>query len=119
MCKKIKVVQEIIDVIGLENVEVKYVWVEEFKDCFDFVVCWAVVSFDKLVFWIQCLFKWEECYVLFNGLLIFKGGDFKSEIKVFGKGYYVELFLIMDYFKMDYYIEKYVVYVQGQGLINQ
>lgn len=111
--KKIKVVQEIIDAIGLENAEAKHVRAEELKDRFDFVVCRAVASLDKLVPWTQRLLKREERHALPNGLLTLKGGDLKSEIKALGKGHYVELFPITDYFKMDYYIEKYVVYVQG------
>lgn len=111
--KKIKVVQEIIDAIGLENAEAKHIRAEELKDRFDFVVCRAVASLDKLVPWTQRLLKREERHALPNGLLTLKGGDLKSEIKALGKGHYVELFPITDYFKMDYYIEKYVVYVQG------
>ena len=111
--KKIKVVQEIIDAIGLENAEAKHDRAEELKDRFDFVVCRAVASLDKLVPWTQRLLKREERHALPNGLLTLKGGDLKSEIKALGKGHYVELFPITDYFKMDYYIEKYVVYVQG------
>ncbi len=111
--KKIKVVQEIIDAIGLENAEAKHIRAEELKDRFDFVTCRAVASLDKLVPWTQRLLKREERHALPNGLLTLKGGDLKSEIKALGKGHYVELFPITDYFKMDYYIEKYVVYVQG------
>ena len=111
--KKIKVVQEIIDAIGLENAEAKHIRAEELKDRFDFVVCRAVASLEKLVPWSQRLLKREEKHALPNGLLTLKGGDLKHEIKALGKGHYIEQFPITDYFQLDYYIEKYVVYVQG------
>lgn len=111
--KKIKVVQEIIDAIGLENAEAKHIRAEELKDRFDFVVCRAVASLEKLVPWTERLLRREERHALPNGLLTLKGGDLKSEIKELGKGHYVELFPLTDYFPLEYYIEKYVVYVQG------
>lgn len=111
--KKIKVVQEIIAAIGLENTEAKHIRAEELKDRFDFVVCRAVASLDKLVPWAQRLLKREERHALPNGLLTLKGGDLKNEIKELGTGHYVEQFSITDYFPLEYYIEKYVVYVQG------
>jgi|AntRauTorckE5430_2_1112549.scaffolds.fasta_scaffold30510_1 16S rRNA (guanine527-N7)-methyltransferase len=111
--KKIKVVQEIIDTIGLENAQAKHIRAEELKDRFDFVVCRAVASLEKLVPWTQRLLRREERHALPNGLLTLKGGDLKNEVKALGKGPYVELFPITDFFEMDYYIEKYVVYVQG------
>lgn len=111
--KKIKVVQEIIDAIGLENAEARHIRAEELKDRFDFVVCRAVASLEKLVPWTQRLLRREERHALPNGLLTLKGGDLKSEIKALGKGHYVEQFPITDYFQLDYYVEKYVVYVQG------
>lgn len=111
--KKIKVVEEIASAIGLENVKAKHIRAEELKGRFDFVVCRAVASLDKLVPWAQRLLKREERHALPNGLLTLKGGNLKNEIKALGKGQYVELFPLTDYFPLEYYIEKYVVYVQG------
>ncbi len=111
--KKIKVVEEIASAIGLENVEARHIRAEELKGRFDFVVCRAVASLDKLVPWAQRLLKREERHALPNGLLTLKGGNLKNEIKALGKGQYVELFPLTDYFPLEYYIEKYVVYVQG------
>jgi 16S rRNA (guanine527-N7)-methyltransferase len=111
--KKIKVVQEIIDALGLENAEAKHIRAEELKDRFDFVTCRAVASLEKLVPWTQRLLRREERHALPNGLLTLKGGALKEEIKALGKGVYVELFPLSDFFKDEYYEEKYVVYVQG------
>lgn len=111
--KKIKVVQEIIDALGLENAEAKHIRAEELKDRFDFVTCRAVASLEKLVPWTQRLLRREERHALPNGLLTLKGGALKQEIKALGKGVYVEQFPLSDFFKDEYYEEKYVVYVQG------
>ena len=111
--KKIKVVQEIIGSVGLDNVAAKHIRAEELKDRFDFVTCRAVASLDKLVLWTQRLLRREERHALPNGLLTLKGGRLREEIKALGKGVYVEQFPLSAYFEEEYYEEKYVVYVQG------
>ena len=111
--KKIKVVEEIVAALGLENVKAKHIRAEELKGKFDFVVCRAVASLEKLVAWSFPLLRDKQQHALPNGLLTLKGGQLRDEIKALGKGAYVEQFPLSDYFQADYYGEKYVVYVQG------
>ncbi len=111
--KKIKVVEEIVAATGLENVKPLHQRAEELKGRFDFVVCRAVASLDKLVLWSQRLIREEQQHALPNGLLTLKGGQLREEIKALGKGQYVEQYPLTDYFGEPYYEEKYVIYVQA------
>lgn len=111
--KKIGVVQEIIHAIGLENAAARHIRAEELKVKFDFVICRAVASLDKLINWSFPLLKVEEhLHALPNGLITLKGSNIKAELAVLEKGHYVEDYPISDYFKEEYYLEKSVIYAQ-------
>jgi len=112
--KKIRVVQEIVDALGLKNVVAEQARAEEIKKKrYDFVVCRAVASIDKLHLWTQRLYKKEHQHALPNALLTLKGGDLTKEMKLLPKGNYIEKYSIQDFFKEDYFEEKCVVYLQG------
>lgn len=112
--KKIKVVQEIAAALGLKNVEAQHIRAEEIKNKkFDFVITRAVATLDKLVQWSAHLIKKQQSHALPNGLLALKGGNVKEEIKLLGKGRYAETNSITKFFKVPYFEEKTVVYVQG------
>ena len=110
--KKIMVVEEISNALGLSNVNARHIRAEELKQKFDFVVCRAVASLDKLVAWSFPLLRSKQQHALPNGLITLKGGDIKSEIKALPRGSYTELFPLSDFFEEAYYQEKFVVYVQ-------
>lgn len=112
--KKIRVVNEVIQALNLKNVTAEQARAEELKkQKFDFVVCRAVASLDKLVMWSKRLIRYEQKHGLPNGLLTLKGGDIESEIKELPKGEYSEVFPLSDFFEEEMFEEKYVVYVQG------
>ena len=112
--KKIRVVQEIVDALGLKNVKAEQVRAEEIKKKrYDFVVCRAVASIDKLHNWTQRLFKKDHQHALPNGLLTLKGGNLTQELKALPKGNYFEKYSIQQFFKEDYFEEKFVIYLQG------
>ncbi len=112
--KKIKVVKEVIQALDLKNVTAEQVRAEELKkQKFDFVVCRAVASLEKLRLWSARLLKRNHRHALPNGLLTLKGGDIKSEIDELPKGEYVEVFPISESFEESIFEDKYVVYLQG------
>jgi len=84
--KKIKVVQEVTDGVGLKNVTAIHSRVEEIKNrTFDFAVSRAVAPLGDLWRWIQPLLrKGHKSEELRNGLICLKGGDLKQEIKESG-----------------------------------
>ncbi|MBK7937111.1 MAG: 16S rRNA (guanine(527)-N(7))-methyltransferase RsmG [Lewinellaceae bacterium] len=115
--KKIRVVQEIADALGLKNVTALHARVEELKMAgqFDFVVSRAVTSLGQLMDWSYKLLKKKHIHAYPNGVIALKGGDLRPEIKALpGKAEtYTEVFPISAFFKEPGFEEKFVVYVQG------
>lgn len=111
--KKLTVVEDVALQLGLSNVRVQNSRAEELKPQFDFVVCRAVATIDKLMAWSRSRIKKNMMHALPNGLIALKGGNIKEELKLLGKNEYSEIVPIQKYFPDEYYDEKYVVYVQG------
>ncbi|MBL7828836.1 MAG: 16S rRNA (guanine(527)-N(7))-methyltransferase RsmG [Saprospiraceae bacterium] len=115
--KKIRVVQEVAQSLGLQNVEGIHARVEDLKllGQFDFVTTRGVATLDKLMAWSRKFLKKKHMHALPNGLIALKGGDLTPEINSLpGKGRsYTEVFPIREFFKEPFFDEKYVVYVQG------
>ncbi len=113
--KKIKVVQDVIEQLGLDNAKAQQVRAEELKGAqYDFVVTRAVAELNLLRLWTaQRLFKTKESHSLPNGLIALKGGNIKAEIKALPKGEYTETYPISDFFEEEYFKEKFVVYLQA------
>jgi len=111
--KKITVVNAVAEAIGLENAVGLQARAEELKMRFDFVVTRAVATLDKLRPWTQRLVHQKDVHPIPNGLIALKGGRINAEIATLGKGTYVETYPLSDYFKEDFFEEKYLVYVQA------
>ncbi|MFT5166113.1 MAG: 16S rRNA (guanine527-N7)-methyltransferase [Saprospiraceae bacterium] len=111
--KKIMVTNEVINALELKNVKAKHMRSEEIKHHFDFVVCRAVASLDKLIDWSFRLLKKKQTHAIPNGLITLKGGDIKAEIRALSNKQYIETYPVSKYFAGDFFEEKYVVYVQG------
>lgn len=110
--KKIRVVNEIIDAIGLKNATGIHIRAEELKQKFDFVVCRAVTTLDKLYNWSLRLVHDNQKHGLPNGLITLKGGNVKQEIKSLPKGNYTETWPVIKVFPEYFFEEKVMVYVQ-------
>lgn len=112
--KKIGVAQEVIHTLGLKNVIARHQRAEEIKgQKFDFVICRAVASIDKLLAWSRPLLKTKQQHGYPNGLFTWKGGDPIKETNLLPKFEYTEVFPISDYSDHEYFKEKYIMYVQG------
>ena len=115
--KKIRVVREISEALGLENVTPLHARVEELKmnGQFDFVLSRGVAPLTQLLQWSQRLLSKKHTHAYPNGIIALKGGDLRAEIKALpGKGKdYSEVFDIADIIPEPFFAEKYIVYVQG------
>ena len=80
--KKLNVVREVKDALGLDNVEVVWKRAEEIKqkNSFDFAVSRAVAPLGKLWNWSSPLIRKGVNKELDNGLICLKGGDLNEEI---------------------------------------
>ena len=111
--KKIRVVQEICDAIGLKNVEAKQQRAEEIKNRkFDFVITRAVAKTEQLWRWTERLYTAKQRHVVPNGLIALKGGDIEAELNEMPRGTYHDLVPISDLFEEEYFETKSILYIQ-------
>lgn len=108
--KKIMVVNDIIEKLGLTNAKASQVRAEELKEKFHFVVSRGVSSFDKFMNFTKKKYLEEQLNGMPNGLLYLKGGDVETEIKEL-KLDYAEVFKISDDFEEEFFETKKVVYI--------
>lgn len=107
--KKIMVVNEAIEFIGLKNVKTIHGRAEAVKGQFDFVVSRAVASAEDLVTWTQGKYKKADQNGVPNGLICLKGGDLKEELKSLKK--HAEIFDLSQYFPQELFETKKLVYI--------
>lgn len=119
--KKIKVINAIVEELGLKNVKAEHIRVEDLipkktknKEAlqYDFVVTRAVAKLDQLVRWSMRLIHENDQHALPNGLIAMKGGDLKKEVRTVPKGNYSEVTKISKLLPEEYFEEKSLVYVQ-------
>jgi len=108
--KKIKVVNEISQALGLTNVSGTHARAEEIKQTYDFVVSRAVTTLPQIIGWIKGKVKKENLHSIPNGLIYLKGGDLQEELKEV-KGYNHKIIPIPDYFEEDFFETKKIVYL--------
>ena len=107
--KKIKVVQDIAEKLGLTNVTTIQTRVEEVKETFDFVVSRAVTAFPDFVGMVRKNIAKTQKNSRPNGIIYLKGGDFQEEIKSFKQ--LVEVTELKLFFDEPYFETKKIVYL--------
>lgn len=106
--KKIKVVQEVVDALGLKNVRAEHIRAEKVKGDFDFIVSRAVTNMDDFVKWTRNKVAKKQNHELKNGILYLKGGDLTQELINFPNA---NIFNLSDYFDEDFFETKKVVHI--------
>ncbi|WP_396637081.1 16S rRNA (guanine(527)-N(7))-methyltransferase RsmG [Maribacter sp. R77961] len=106
--KKIKVVNEVAEGLGLLNVTSVNSRVEEISGQFDFIVSRAVAAMPTFVHWIKGKIKKESLHQRKNGILYLKGGDLSEELKAYRTA---QIFDLTNYFDYDFFETKKVVYL--------
>ncbi|MCO6564129.1 MAG: 16S rRNA (guanine(527)-N(7))-methyltransferase RsmG [Apibacter sp.] len=108
--KKIKVVNEIAQILNLNNVTGIHSRAEKIKDKFDFVVSRAVTQMPVFMSWVKGKFISKNINSLQNGVLYLKGGDLTEELKNFPEA---TIFELKDYFDQEFFKTKKVVYIKN------
>ncbi|MDX1446068.1 16S rRNA (guanine(527)-N(7))-methyltransferase RsmG [Lishizhenia sp.] len=108
--KKIKVVQEVADAIGLTNLKATHSRAEQIKDKYDFVISRAVTAMPKFLQWITNKFDKQDKNAYPNGVFYLKGGDLREEMKPVKR--HTEYFELADFFEGEFFETKKVVYVR-------
>ncbi len=107
--KKIKVVTEVAQAIGLKNLTAQHERAENVEGSFDFIVSRAVTRMAPFITWIDTKIKKENYNPLPNGILYLKGGDLEEELAETNREY--KLFNLTDFFEEDFFETKKVVYM--------
>lgn len=107
--KKIKVVNGVIESLGLTNVTAQQIRAEEIKHRFDFIVSRAVTQMPVFLTWVRKKIKKQDRNAYPNGLLYLKGGDLTAEMKPVRE--YNEIVELNQFFEEEFFETKKVVYV--------
>ncbi|MFZ4105894.1 16S rRNA (guanine(527)-N(7))-methyltransferase RsmG [Flavobacterium sp.] len=108
IAKKIKVVNEVANALGLTNVKAEQMRAENVKQEFDFIVSRAVTNMPDFVSWVKDNVRKSNKNDLPNGILYLKGGDLSEELKDFPKAIEYNL---SEFFKEEFFETKKVVHL--------
>ena len=106
--KKIKVVNEVAEGLGLENIKTTHGRVEDIKDKYDFIVSRAVAQMETFVHWTKGRIAKKQNHDLKNGILYLKGGDLSEELKRYTTA---SIYDLPNYFEEPFFETKKVVHL--------
>ena len=106
--KKIKVVNEVVAGLGLENVKTTHGRVEDVNETYDFIVSRAVAHMETFVRWNKGKIAKKQNHDIRNGILYLKGGDLTEELKLYTSA---TIYDLPDYFDEDFFETKKVVHL--------
>ncbi|WP_438972460.1 16S rRNA (guanine(527)-N(7))-methyltransferase RsmG [Polaribacter sp.] len=106
--KKIKVVNEVVAGLELENVTTTHGRVEDVKDTYDFIVSRAVAQMETFVRWTKGKVAKKQNHDLKNGILYLKGGDLTEELQKYTSA---TIYNLPDYFEEPFFDTKKVVHL--------
>lgn len=108
IAKKLKVVNEVVEGLGLTNVKTTHGRVEEVKGTYDFIVSRAVAAMPTFVHWTKDKIAKKQNHDLKNGILYLKGGDLGQELQDFPKA---TIYNLSDFYKEDFFETKKMVHL--------
>lgn len=112
--KKIRVVEEVIAGLEINNVSARQTRVEDLTESYDFIVSRAVAAMPTFVHWTRGRLKKRKAYGsaerpgMVPGIFYLKGGDLTEELREYPK---TQIFSLSDYFKEPFFETKKVVYL--------
>jgi len=106
--KKIKVVEEVVAGLQLQNVKTTNARVETVSGNYDFIVSRAVAQMETFVHWVNGKIAKKSLHERRNGILYLKGGDLTEELKIYTTA---TVFPLSDYFEEDFFETKSVVHL--------
>lgn len=108
IAKKLKVVDEVVEGLGLTNVRTTHSRVEAIDGNYDFIVSRAVAAMPTFVHWVKGKIAKKQNHELKNGILYLKGGDLSEELKDYKT---TTIYNLDDYFSESFYETKKVVHL--------
>jgi len=107
--KKITVVKNVAEGLGLKNVKAEQIRAEQIKGEYDFIVSRAVTRLKEFYGWVNRKVRKKSNHELYNGILYLKGGDLQEELAELNKAH--QIFDLSDFFAEEFFQTKKVVYV--------
>ena len=107
--KKITVVRNVAEGLGLKNVTPEQIRAEEIKAKYDFIISRAVTRMKEFYGWVRNKTKQECNHNLDNGILYLKGGDLDEELSELKTPYAV--YDLPDFFTEEFFLTKKVVFI--------
>ena len=108
IAKKLKVVNEVAEGLGLTNVRTTHSRVEVIDETYDFIVSRAVAAMPTFVHWTRGKIVKKQNHDLKNGILYLKGGDLSEELKDYKT---TTIYNLSDFFAEDFFETKKVVHL--------
>ena len=108
IAKKIKVVDEVVQGLGLTNIKTTHGRVEDVRGNYDFIVSRAVAVMPTFTHWVKGKIAKEQKHELKNGILYLKGGDLSEELQDYKTA---TIYNLSDYYSEDFYETKKVVHL--------
>ena len=106
--KKIKVVEEVSEGLGLKNVTITNDRAENISGQYDFIVSRAVAQMETFTRWVKGKVAKKSNHELKNGILYLKGGDLDEELAMFKSA---TVYGLSAFYDEDFFETKKVVHL--------
>jgi 16S rRNA (guanine527-N7)-methyltransferase len=106
--KKLRVIDDIAEKVGLTNVQTLHDRAENVPGEFDFATSRAVTRLNEAWRWVSPKISAESKNSIANGLLYLKGGDISTELPV---GVPMQRFELSEWFNEEYFSEKALIHL--------
>ena len=103
--KKLKVINEVVEYLKLDNVRTIHARAEEHQGKYDFIVSRAVAHMETFTYWVDHLIR-KDKNPKTGRILYLKGGDLTDELKKYPQALVIP---ITKYFKEDLFQTKKIV----------
>ncbi|MEL0457500.1 16S rRNA (guanine(527)-N(7))-methyltransferase RsmG [Flavobacteriaceae bacterium SZ-1-7] len=108
IAKKLKVVDGVVEGLGLTNVKTTHSRVEDIDDTYDFIVSRAVTAMPNFVQWVKGKITKKQNHELKNGILYLKGGDLTEELQSYRTA---TIYNLSDFYSEEFFETKKVVHL--------
>jgi 16S rRNA (guanine527-N7)-methyltransferase len=105
--KKIRVVEDVVQGLGLQNVKARQTRVEQMQERFDFIVSRAVAAMPTFLHWTKGRLRPRPQYGK-GGIIYLKGGDLSEELATYPQA---QVTALSSVFEESFFETKKVVYL--------
>ena len=95
--------------LNLSNTTVFQSRIEQIQEKYDFVVCRAVTSLQKMIPWVSALFNETSNHSFSNGLICLKGAGITDDLRNYKER--IRLYRIADFFNETFFETKMIIYL--------